>query len=115
AGDEIELSLGLHVYSEKAEFKNSVKGYHKFFYGPMLLGRKAALEVNSLEGNRFENYAEGQYKSSDIVPLPGDSRFERVGTYEFREPESGVVLSALCEVRDMTKEDSMRQMLFTDK
>lgn len=113
-GDVLELNLDLGIYARETAFENSIKGYHKFFYGPMLLGRKAKTETDSLDGNRFENYAESRYKSSDIIRLPEDTQFERLSEHEFRVKGSDIVLSALCSVRDMTEEDTMRQMLFTD-
>jgi len=81
----------------------------------MLLGRKSKTEADSLDGNRFENYAESRYKSSDVIKLPKDTKFERQGEHEFYVKGSDIVLSALCSVRDMTEEDTMRQMLFADE
>lgn len=115
SGDVLELDLPLEIYAEEANFENSIRGYHKFLYGPMLLGRKTEVETDSLEGNRFENYAESRYKSSDIISLPRDAQFERQGEYEFRVKGSSIVLSALCSVRDMTGEDTMRQILFSEE
>lgn len=115
SGDVLEMDLGLGLRAEEADFKNSIKGYHKFFYGPMLLGRKAKAETDSLDGNRFENYAESRYRSSEIVPIPKDARFDRLGEHEFRVRGSDIVLSSLCSVRDMTREDTIRQMLFAEK
>lgn len=114
-GDVLELNLDLGLRSEEAGFENSVSGYHKFFYGPMLLGRKAEPETDSLDGNRFENYAESRYKSSDVVPIPKNARLKRLGEHEFRVCGSDIVLSSLCSVRDMTREDTIRQMLFPEK
>ena len=112
AGDKIGFDLGLSLRIEDASFKNSVKGYHKFFYGPMLLGYKAKSEVNSLEGNRFENYAESRYKSAGEISLAKDTQFERIDRSEFKVKGSDVTLTCLCEVKDLTKEESIRQVLF---
>jgi hypothetical protein len=121
-GDVIEFDLGLSFRVEGASFKNSIKGYHKFMYGPMLLGYKAKAEINSLDGNRFENYAESKYKSAEEINLSRDAEFERIGKSRFRlvdsytgsNNESEVILSSLCDVEDMTCENTMRQVLFKD-
>lgn len=112
AGDILELDMGLSLRAEKAEFKNSIDGYHKFLYGPMLLGYKSECEINSLDGNRFENYAESKYKSAGEIDIPIEAGFERTGRSEFRVKDRDIVLSGLCDVRDLTGEDSMRQVLF---
>jgi hypothetical protein len=111
-GDRIDFDLGLTAGVEDTSFENSVQGFHKFSYGPMLLGYKTGVEINSLEGNRFENYAESKYKSANELYLSRDTRFDRIGKGEFRARGSEVVLSCLCDVRDLTREDSMRQILF---
>ena len=111
-GDKIEFDLGLSLKTEDANFKNSVTGYHKFMYGPMVLGYKAQSEINSLEGNRFENYAESKYKAAEAINLPRDTQFERIGRSHFKTKDSGIVLSCLCDIKELTQEDSMRQLLF---
>lgn len=114
AGDRLDLDLNLSLRVEDANFENSVKGYHKFLFGPMLLGYKAEAEINSLDGNRFENYAESKYKSVGAVSLPKDARFERIGRNAFRAQDKDIVISCLCDVKDMIREDSMRQVLFKE-
>ena len=111
-GDRIEFDLGLSLRVEDAIFENSIKGYHKFFYGPMLLGFKAKAEINSLEGNRFENYAESKYKSGSEITLEKNVVFERISRSEFKVSGKEIILSCLCDVKDMTQEDSMKQVLF---
>ena len=112
--DIIALDLDMQTRSEETRFDNCVRGYHKFFYGPMLLGYKAEKEINTLDGNRFENYAESKYKSAGIIQIPPDAVLERTGDGLFRVAGTGALLSCLCSVRDMTREDTMRQMLFQD-
>lgn len=114
AGDKIEFDLNLSLRVEHTSFQNSVKGYNKFFYGPMLLGCKSKAEINSLDGNRFENYAESKYKSTGAVNLSQNTQFDRIGRNEFEAKEKNIVLSCLCDVKDMTGEDSMRQILFEE-
>jgi len=114
AGDVIVLQTGAKVRVEEA-FAHSVGGVHKFMFGPMLLGRKAAVADNSLEGNRFENYAESRYKAADAVSLPKDADIRRMGDFDFAVQGTDIVLTSLCSVRDMTREDTMRQVLFMDK
>lgn len=114
AGDIIEFDLGLTLRTEDAVFKNSVAGYHKYYYGPMLLGHKTKTEINSLEGNSFENYAESKYKSAGEIKLAKNIKFARQSRSEFAVENSTVVLSCLCDVKDLTTEDSMRQLLFKE-
>lgn len=113
-GDIIRFDLGLSLRVEKAELKNSIKGYHKFLYGPMLLGSQVETEINSLDGNRFENYAESRYKSASEIKLAADTQFERISRSEFKVKGSDTVFSCLCAVKDMTREDSMKQILFKE-
>jgi hypothetical protein len=81
----------------------------------MLLGVKVQTQVDSLDGNRFENYAEGKYKSAGRVFIPKDAVIERKGDWEFTVRGTDTVLSTLCSMRDMTCEDTMRQVLFEDR
>lgn len=112
SGDRIEFDLGLSLRSEDVTFQNSIKGYHKFIYGPMLLGYKTGVEINSLDGNRFENYAESKYKSAGEINLAKDTVFERISRSEFKVINKDIVLTSVCDVKNMTGVDSMRQVLF---
>jgi len=114
AGDELRLCLRFDVRAEDAAFANSVPGKHKYLYGPMLLGYKTDVKLHSLDGNRFENYTESRYVSGALITLQRDAVFERNGPYEFRVAGTDTVLTTLCSVRDMTREDSMRQVLFEE-
>jgi len=111
-GDVLELALDLSVRVVETSHGNCVRGYHKFFYGPMLLGLKSATETNSLDGNRFENYAESRYKSAGEVKIPKDAKVEYTGSNEFKVSGTDFVLTGICDVRDMTCENTMRQVLF---
>ncbi|MDR0497291.1 MAG: glycoside hydrolase family 127 protein [Treponema sp.] len=111
-GDIITLNLDMRTRSEETLFDNCVRGYHKFFYGPMLLGREAEKEISSTDGNRFENYAESKYKSSGIVSIPADAELTRIDDSVFLVAGTDIRLTSLCSVRDMTREDTMRQILF---
>lgn len=113
-GDTIHFDLGLSLRTENAVFKNSIEGYHKFCYGPMMLGYKAKVEINSLDGNSFSNYAESKYKSAGAIKLSKNTKFSRIGKSEFQAENSAVILSSLCDVKDLTAEDSMRQLLFKE-
>jgi len=115
AGDKIEFDLVLSAKVEETKFKNSIKGFHKYSFGPMLLGWKSNVAVNSLEGNKFENYAESKYRSADLRTLAKDVEFERISRSEFKIKGTDSVLTCLCDVRDMTQEDTMRQVLFSDQ
>lgn len=112
AGDKIDFDLGLSARVEETRLKNSIKGFHKYSFGPMLLGLKSGVSINSLEGNKFENYAESKYKSAELKRLGADVEFERIGRNEFKVRGTNLVLTCLCDVRDMTQEDTMRQLLF---
>ncbi len=114
AGDEISLQMDLSVRAEDAMAHNQA-GRHKFMFGPMLLGVKVKTQLDSLDGNRFENYAEGKYKSAGRVFIPKNAVIDRKGDWEFTVRGTGTVLTTLCSVRDMTREDTMRQVLFEDE
>ena len=113
-GDIVTLHLDMRTRAEETRFDNCVKGYHKFFYGPMLLGHDAEKEINSTDGNRFENYAESRYKSSNLVSIPADAQFVRLDDGVFQVAGTDIRLTSLCSVRNMTREDTMRQILFKD-
>jgi len=111
-GDELELDLDLSIRVEETSNGNCIRGYHKFLYGPMLLGLKSATETNSLDGNRFENYAESRYRSAGEVSIPIDAEITISGNNEFKVSGTDIVLSGICDVRDLTCENTMRQILF---
>ena len=112
AGDRISLNLNMRIRCEETQFNNCVRGYHKFFYGPMLLGYEAKKEVNSTDGNRFENYAESRYKSAGVIKIPADAEFTRISDDMFQVNGTDIRLTSLCSVRNMTREDTLRQILF---
>ena len=112
SGDVVTLYLDMRTRCEETRFDNCVRGYHKFFYGPMLLGLEAEKEINSTDGNRFENYAESRYKSAGIVSIPADAQLTRIDDGVFKVAGTDIRLTGLCNVRDMTREDTMRQILF---
>lgn len=112
SGDTIEFDLCLSAKVEETSFKNSIKGFHKYSFGPMLLGWKSNVAINSLEGNKFENYAESKYRSADLKTIAKDVQFKRISRSEFGIKGTEMVLTCLCDVRDMTQEDTMRQVLF---
>ena len=111
-GDIITLNLDIQTRCEQTRFKNCVSGYHKFFYGPMLLGCESEKEINSTDGNRFENYAESRYKSSGIVSISEDAKLTRVDDGVFQVEGTDLRLTSLCNVKNMTREDTLRQVLF---
>jgi uncharacterized protein len=113
-GDKIEFDLGLTSNVEQTTFKNSIKGFHKFTFGPMILGMKSKVEINTLEGNKFENYAESKYKSSTRLTIKNNANLERLNRNEFRVKDTDIILTCLCDVEDMTQEDTLRQVLFAD-
>jgi DUF1680 family protein len=110
--DKVTMNLDMRVRSEKTHFDNCLRGYRKFFYGPMLLGYDAEVEINSTDGNRFENYAESRYKSAGIISIPADAEFTRVSDDVFQVVGTNINLTSLCSVRNMTRENTMRQILF---
>jgi hypothetical protein len=112
AGDTITLHMPLTVRTEEA-FTHSIIGAYKFMYGPMVLGCKTAVADNALDGNRFENYAESRYKAAEAVSIPKNAVICRTGENTFAVDGTDIVLTTLCSVRDMTREDTMRQVLFT--
>jgi DUF1680 family protein len=114
AGDKIEFDLGLTSKVEETAFKNSIKGFHKFTFGPMVLGVKSGVEVNTLEGNKFENYAESKYKSSQSIAIKKNAELERLNRNEFKVKGTDIILTCLCDVKDMTQEDTLRQVLFAN-
>lgn len=114
AGDTVRYNMEYSVRAEQTKMENSVSGFHKFLFGPMLLGCRTSVKTNSLDGNRFKNYAESRYKSSELIEIGMDAVIERLGDWEFRVAGTDIVLSTLCSVRDMTCEDTMRQLLFKD-
>jgi hypothetical protein len=115
AGDKIEFDLVLSAKVEETNFKNSIKGFHKYSFGPMLLGLKSSVAINSLDGNKFENYAESKYRSTDLRTLSKNVEFERISRNEFKINGTDLVLTCLCDVRDMTQENTMRQVLFSSQ
>ena len=113
-GDKIEFDLGLTSNVEDTAFKNSIKGFHKYTYGSMVLGVKSSVEINTLEGNKFENYAESKYKSSQNFVIKNNAELERLNRNEFKVKGTDIILTCLCNVKDMTQEGTLRQVLFAD-
>lgn len=104
-GDIIKIDLGLSLRFENSISKNSIDGHHKFFFGALLLGHKTMVEFDQL----------GKIKLSENIEafnLPKDIEFERVDKSVFKHKQTGMMLTALCDVKDMTKEETCRQVMF---
>jgi hypothetical protein len=80
----------------------------------MVLGVKSSVEINTLEGNKFENYAESKYKPSQNIAIKNNAELERLNRNEFKVKGTDIILTCLCDVKDMTQEDTLRQVLFAD-
>lgn len=91
-GDVIAFSFTQKLKMEKTRFKNSVKGYRMYSYGPMLLG------CNVREENE--------------IVLPSKMKFRELGKGVFQGKGSEYILSPLCDVAHPTTESSEKQMLF---
>ena len=93
-GDRIEIEFDQRLECKDAVHKHTIAGYHKFFYGPLLLARK-------------KQSADEQDCSIDKYAVMKKGVFSR-----FTVEGSGVELGSLYETRDMTEPDSVRQVLF---
>ena len=111
-GDQLEMRFETTLRKEAVVRKNNLKNHYKYFYGPMLLGAPVRTSIHSLDGNRFENYAEAKYKAADQVQIPKMEEWLEKGNAVFEEQISGIVLEPLCDVKNMTREDHMHQVLF---
>lgn len=111
-GDQLEMRFETTLRKEAVVRKNNLKNHYKYFYGPMLLGAPVRTSIHSLDGNRFENYAEAKYKAADQVQIPKMEEWLEKGNAVFEEQVSGIVLEPLCDVKNMTREDHMHQVLF---
>ena len=112
--DVVTLDFEQLFYTEDVTLKNNIHGYHIFKFGPMLLGSEAKVEINTLDGNRFENYAESKYKSVEKIEIPRNTIFKKAGKGRFEAYDSNIVLSCLCDIKNLTEEDSMKQVLFSN-
>lgn len=113
AGDVIALTLPAEVRAVET-MAHSIQGYHKFMYGPMVLGLQVQVADNSLDGNRFENYAESRFKAAGEAHIPRDADIRRTADDAFSAQGTDLILTSLCSVRSLTREDTMRQVLFAD-
>lgn len=95
-GDKIRFSFSQTIKSRETEYKNSISGYKKYFYGPMLLGIK------------------GDPGREEVI-LPDKGEFLRRGKSEFIVEGTDYVLSALCNVMDGTERNTSRQILFKNR
>lgn len=116
ASDKVEFDSELKLSVKETEAKNVVKGYHKYFYGPMLLGYKLKSlnnsEAKKMDLNTVEDLNTSKYKATGEINLARDVCFVREGRSEFSVEGTEIVLSSQCDVKNLTRENSVRQVLF---
>lgn len=116
AGDKISFDLGLSVRAENATHKHTVDGYHKFLFGPMLLGRKvdaqATEDAGKTNGNSVDDLDKSSYRATSLVDLARDTEFVQEFRGHFKAKDHDLTLSCLCNVENLTQKDMIRQVLF---
>lgn len=61
-GDKISIDIDFELYSQKARNKNTVGGYHSFWYGPLMLGLHTEEEVFIAEDAVLEKTGDNLFK-----------------------------------------------------
>lgn len=71
-GDQITYRFKLKSGTRKLENPNSMAGYHKYFYGPLILGHVGNEEIQIPQNAEFEAKGSGLFglKNSDIQFIP---------------------------------------------
>lgn len=95
AGDKIAVSFDLKLAAKDAVHKHTKKGYHKYFYGPLLLTYK-------------------KEAGSQDISLDKNIELEHIKYGRFKVKGSNILLSSLFETRDMAEESSVRQVMFKE-
>lgn len=113
-GDRIALDLGLYVHIKDAGFKNSVKGYHTFRFGPAILAYKRTAKLVKEE---YDDFAKKIVRTFEYPPefhLGKDTVLEPLndGHATFKVKGQDITLSPLCDVRDLPVEETADQVLF---
>jgi hypothetical protein len=79
-GDQISYRFKLKSGAEKLENPNSLAGYHKYFYGPLILGYKGKEEINLSQNAEFE------LKGNKTFSLRNDT-LQFIPVYHLLNPE----------------------------
>ncbi|MGE5557291.1 MAG: beta-L-arabinofuranosidase domain-containing protein [Bacillota bacterium] len=91
-GDHIRLVLPPVFYTRGTMNKNNLQGYHTFRLGPMLLA----------------------CNNSEEISLPCGTEFIALAAGKFQVKKTDTVLSPLSDIKNLTAEESTRQVLFKD-
>jgi uncharacterized protein len=113
----IKVGLGLRLFSERVEGSALVPNLHRFRYGPMILGHRPELSLGKAEADISEEGSDRKlidfgFQIPPALPLASEARFEALGRGRFKAVNSGMILAPICDVREMTREDSAEQILF---
>jgi hypothetical protein len=113
----IKVHLGLCLFSEKVEGPALAPNFHRFRYGPMILAHKPVLARGKAEDDISAEGADRKlidfgFQIPPALPLDAKTGFESLGRARFRAERGGILISPLCDVREMTREDSAEQVLF---
>lgn len=95
AGDALKLEFDLRVGAQKTHNPNSIRGYHAFLAGPLMLGADTATEIH----------------------LPRDARLTAEGPGRFRVAGRDVRLSRINDVNELQlagEDKCRRQVLFCE-
>jgi hypothetical protein len=79
-GDQISYRFALKSGAEKLENPNSLAGYHKYFYGPLILGHRGKEEI------RLSQQAEFELKGNKTYGIKNDT-LQFIPVYHLLNPE----------------------------
>jgi len=112
AGEKIELDLGLTVYCRDTHGRNADKHLFAYMYGALLLGHKTELKETGKEKDWYSDETVSVFEVPEPVSLDPDLDFEQVSRGLFKSSQTDIALNTLNEVRSLTAESSVSQVLF---
>lgn len=110
----VELELVQEVFSRPVHGKNSDPAYHGFMYGPMLLGIRNNIELTGKDVDWYSGDTVGVFKTPTSITIPKNQIFKKSKRGIFKSEDESITLETLCEVRNLTKEGSVIQVLFKE-
>jgi hypothetical protein len=119
-GDQVEIDLDLKPYTRGMDNRrNSVSNAYKFMFGPMVLGIPLETERGKSEPDISEEGSDRKLIDFDSV-IPPTRFLDRTsllvpdGRGDFSVSGTDLQLKCLCDVKDLTRETSIKQVIFQE-
>jgi hypothetical protein len=115
AGRNFQINFEMPPQVVRITARNNLQGYYSIQRGPAVLGARREALSKTIERDAYSGEQFLKYVPPEPLPLSPEVKLNPVGNGEFEVVGNGLVLSPLCDVRQLTLPDTIRQIVFKEQ